>query len=106
MPFEQRIPHPLNDSAIRHYAPAVAGIYSQEWIFIGEADDIQAQLLKHLRECELGLPGSPTGFVFETCPGAGQRSRRESLILEYSPLCNGALFRETESAMRKRRHAR
>ncbi len=111
MPFEQPIPHPLNENAIRRYAPAIAGVYgvsnSREWIYVGEADDIQAQLLRHLRESDSELAqAAPSGFVFETCRGVQQRARRDSLILEYAPLHNRNLAQGSHSALGKRRHGR
>jgi hypothetical protein len=79
--------------AVSAYAPATSGIYgisnSREWIYIGEADDIQAALFDHLQERETPLMNrQPTGFVFETCDRARRLARQDRLVLEYEPTCN------------------
>ena len=56
MPFEQVVPYPLTTGAIRTYAPATSGVYgisnAQEWIYIGETDNIQGALLTHLQQSD------------------------------------------------------
>lgn len=93
MPFERIVPRPFMTQAVSAYAPATSGIYglsnSREWIYIGEADDIQAALFKHLLEREtLLMKRHPTGFVFETCDRARRSARQDRLVLEYEPTCN------------------
>ena len=103
MPFEKRIPHPLSENGARCYAPAAPGVYglstSREWVYIGQADDIQAALLGHLRD-EAILKWGPTGFVFEACSGDQRRIRQDCLILEYAPICNRGLSRRRASSSR------
>jgi excinuclease UvrABC nuclease subunit len=110
MPFEQRIPHPLTISSVRAYASADPGVYglsnSQQWIYIGQADNIRDALLDHLRAQDTAvLRELPTGFVFETCSGDHRVVRQTSLIHEYAPACNGNAARRNESALRKRLNA-
>lgn len=93
MPFDQIVPRPFMAQAVSAFAPATSGIYgisnSCEWIYIGEADDIQAALFNHLQERETPLmKRRPTGFVFETCDQARRSARQDLLILEYAPTCN------------------
>ena len=80
-------------AAVWNNAPAVSGIYgisnAREWIFIGEADDIQAALLCHLRELGTFLESrAPTGFTYEVCAAGYRTVRQDWLILEYEPICN------------------
>ncbi len=98
MPFDQVTPRPFKSSAVKMYAPAASGVYgisnAREWIYIGEADDIQGALLAHLHGLDTGLMRrEPTGFVFEVCEGAHRPSRQGRLIVEYHPFCNQALSR-------------
>jgi hypothetical protein len=75
------------------YAPQLGGVYglsnAQEWIFVGEADNIQEALGDHLRDLGTSLmKRQPTGFVFEVCDGARRSARLDCLVLEYEPSCN------------------
>ena len=96
MPFEQFTPRSFTPVSVRANAPAASGIYgisnAQEWIYIGESDNIQASLLHDLQKGSSALlKRSPTGFVFELCSAAQRRARQDRLILEYEPLCNRQL---------------
>jgi hypothetical protein len=71
----------------------MSGVYgisnATEWIYIGEADNIQEALAEHLHEGNTALmKRRPTGFVFETCEWTRRPSRHDRLILEYEPTCN------------------
>jgi hypothetical protein len=80
-------------ASIRQNAPALPGVYAlsnaREWVFVAQADDVQAALRAHL-----GAPGtrlraaSVTGFTFEVCERAMRPARVARLILELSPSCN------------------
>jgi len=98
MPFAAIIPHRLTTGAVRVYAPRTEGVYgisnAGEWIFIGEADNIQDALLAHLRDTETPLmKREPTGFVFELCTGASRSTRQNRLVHEYEPICNRSAAR-------------
>jgi len=93
MPFEQFTPRSFTPASVRANAPAASGIYgvsnAREWIYIGEADNIQAALLQDLQHSGSVLLGrSPTGFVFELCDPAARRTRQNRLVQEYEPVCN------------------
>jgi hypothetical protein len=93
MPFHSYLPHSLNASSIRTYAPASSGVYGisngREWLYIGETHDIQDQLLAHLRDVTSLLNArKPTGFVFEVCSAADRLGRQDRLVSEYEPICN------------------
>jgi hypothetical protein len=93
MPFDPIIPRPFTSGAVRNYAPSASGVYgisnAREWIYIGEADNIQGALLAHLQDAGTSLmKKEPTGFVFEVCEGARRPSRQDRLVLEYEPTCN------------------
>ena len=93
MPFDPYFPRPLITSSIMMYAPSAPGVYgisnSREWIFVGEADDIRAALLKHLEDPNTPyMRRLPTGFVFEICEPASRAVRLDRLVLEYEPICN------------------
>jgi len=96
MPFSQLIPRRLLPGAVKMYAPNASGVYgisnAQEWIYIGETDNIQGALLDHLGQS--GTPmmkREPTGFVFEICDEASRWVRLDRLVSEYTPCCNQSL---------------
>jgi len=93
MPFEQACPRSLTAASVRSNASAESGLYgisnSREWIFIGEADNIQASLLRHLQEPNTRMmKRRPTGFVFEVCRPPQRPFRWNALVREYQPSCN------------------
>jgi hypothetical protein len=93
MPFNAYIPRPFTPAAVQRYAPAAFGVYgisnAREWIYIGDTDNIQDALLRHLVELETSiLKKRPTGFVFEVCDRAARPARQDRLVLEYEPTCN------------------
>jgi hypothetical protein len=93
MPFDQRIPRAFTSNGIRMFAPIASGVYgisnAREWVYIGEADDIQGALLAQLADLHTSLmKRKPTGFVFEVCERAQRPVRQDRLILEYEPTCN------------------
>lgn len=93
MPFDQLIPRPFKSSSVHMYAPMASGVYgisnAREWIYIGEADNIQGALLAHLVDADTSLmKRGPTGFTFEICDGGRRPARQGRLVLEYSPICN------------------
>ena len=103
MPFHQPFPRSFTSAAIREYAPDQSGLYgisnAGEWIYIGEADNIQEALLKHLCETDTALlKQAPTGFVFEVCDRALRSDRQDRLILEYEPTCNRHSVRHSRIA--------
>lgn len=93
MPFEYLTPRLFTSAAIQMYAPSSPGVYgisnSREWIYIGEAANIQNALLTHLESAHTPLmKREPTGFVFEVCEGPRRPLRQDRLVLEYEPICN------------------
>ena len=93
MPFEKLFPRSFSPPSIKEHAPARSGVYgisnATEWIYVGETDNIQEALFRHLRESDATIfKRQPTGFVFELCDPANRPARQDRLILEYSPFCN------------------
>jgi predicted GIY-YIG superfamily endonuclease len=97
MPFEQLIPRRLLPVAVQMYAPRTSGVYgisnAEEWVYIGETDDIQGALMDHLSQSDsAAMKRQPTGFVFEVCDAASRASRQSRLVSEYEPCCNHSLL--------------
>ena len=93
MPFDQLIPRPFTAGSVQMYAPTAEGVYgisnAREWVYIGQADNIQGALLAHLQDVQASLmKRAPTGFVFEVCSRAARSTRQDRLVLEYEPACN------------------
>jgi hypothetical protein len=72
----------------------MSGVYglsnAREWIFVGQADNIKAALLKHLQGTHTPLlEQGPTGFTFELCEPHDRPARQKRLIEEYEPVFSG-----------------
>lgn len=98
MPFEQIIPRALNVNGVWRFAPPQSGVYGisngREWIYIGETDNLQQALLKHLLDSSTTMmQRKPTGFVFEVCVEEQRAGRQARLIREYGPVCNRSPLR-------------
>lgn len=100
MPFDRPIPHPLNTRCVSLFAPSQSGLYGissqDEWVYIGEADDIRNALLQFLegndsRE-KAKADMTRLGFVFELCSRGLRPGRQDQLVREYEPKRNRRLF--------------
>ena len=79
--------------AVQAKAPNASGVYtiysSQQWIYVGEGDDIRQSLFRHLNE-----PGAciarrgPLSFSFEMVPASERVSRQQALVTALAPACN------------------
>jgi hypothetical protein len=78
---------------IRRNAPEASGVYglfSAFWIYIGEAENLRAQILKQLDghdPCVVRF--QPSGFAFELISPEDRGRRLEYLTRRLQPLCNG-----------------
>lgn len=91
MPFQNYVVRSFTAASIQQYAPASSGVYglsnAREWIYIGEADNIQAKLLEHRGEQNSPLrQRDPKGFTFELCPGGIRSIRCQALARELKPV--------------------
>ncbi|HEU0122585.1 MAG TPA: hypothetical protein VFQ91_18780 [Bryobacteraceae bacterium] len=107
MSFKELIPHEFTSGSARCYAPMAPGVYgisnAREWIYIGQADGIQAALLGHLEALNMALiQRLPSGFVFEICSGNQRQVRQDRLVQEYVPILNQRLTNQSQSALRRR----
>lgn len=87
------MPRSFTPASVRMNAPPLPGVYgisnAREWIYIGQADNIQAALLEHLRATGTAvLDRQPTGFSFEVCEPALRAGRLDRLVREFNPVCN------------------
>ena len=103
MPFQDCFAKAFRTAAVRREAPAASGVYglsnALKWIYVGEADNIQATLLEHLEEVStLPMENFPTGFSFELCSPELRVARQRRLILELEPACNGRMRGRSKSA--------
>jgi len=86
----------LTRESIIQNAPAASGVYglfSAFWICVGEAEDLRASLLQHLESdnpciCHY----RPSGFAFELAAPDTRHARRQELVRELEPMCEGAEF--------------
>lgn len=96
MPFENRHTFTFTAVSVQKNAPTSSGTYglssAREWIYVGQSDNIQRELLRHLEETGTARKDlHPTGFTFELCPPEMRNARQERLIQELEPVCNRGL---------------
>ena len=73
--------------------PERSGVYVVQseaaWIYVGEGENIRAQLLEHLEghnPCITVFPGLT--FSYELVARAARTLRHSELVSEFRPLCN------------------
>jgi hypothetical protein len=98
MPFRWYESYEFSEAGIATYAPGAPGIYGilnhqRLWICIDEAQNIETQLLAHLRGesvCSARImQRQPAYFTFEKgVHRLALPTRRDELIREYRPLCD------------------
>ena len=74
-------------------APGIYGLYNALWIYIGQTNNLRAQILGHLygdNPCITHY--QPSGFAFELVSPRDHRRRSEELIRQLEPLCRGRAF--------------
>jgi len=80
------------ESILRN-APECSGVYglfSAFWIYVGEAENLRARILKHLEGDDPCIVRyRPSGFAFEPASPEDRHDRRQYLMKELQPLCNG-----------------
>lgn len=93
MAYEDGETYVLAYQAVREKAPNASGVYSlytsQRWVYVGESDDIQQSLFRHLNEPSACMARcGPLSFSFKTAPTAERVARQHALIVELVPTCN------------------
>ena len=93
MPFAEFAARSFNTPSVHKNAPESSGVYglsnAREWLFVGQGNNIRAQLLEHLNEADTALMAQkPKGFAFELCPPAELIRREDALVRELEPRCN------------------
>jgi hypothetical protein len=93
MPFNTHGNRAFTFHSIGNNAPAASGVYGLSnaagWIYVGESDDIQGQLLRHLRSGDaIQQAQSPSGFTFELCAREHRLARQQQLVIELAPIGN------------------
>jgi hypothetical protein len=106
MPFENQLTLAFSALSVRKNAPALSGVYglssAREWIYVGQSDNIQGELLEHLAKGPTaGLQARATGFTFELCPKESRTARQDRLVRELEPVGNRGA-RESFDEMRRR----
>ena len=90
MPFNNHGNRAFTFHSIGNNAPIASGVYGLSnaagWIYVGESDNIQGQLLRHLRSGDAIRHAS--GFTFELCPPEQRIARQNQLVVELAPIVN------------------
>jgi hypothetical protein len=93
MPFENHGNRSFTAISVAKNAPRVSGVYgladARQWIYVGEAADIQAELLKHLQYPHAFLrEHPPSGFTYERSAAGARLERQNQLVSELEPIGN------------------
>ena len=93
MPFENAGNRSFTMISVDKNAPAASGVYglsnARQWIYVGETDNIQAELFKHLRSPSDFLRSQqPSGFTYELRPAEERVRRQNELVFELEPVGN------------------
>ena len=96
MPFTSATGFDFTEGGIASFAPRESGVYgiynSGEWIYVGEAKDMEARLYEHLRKQSEQSARiwrrNPTSFLFERCDAKTRTAWEAQLIAELDPTCN------------------
>ena len=108
MPFENQLTLNFTAMSVRKNAPAASGVYglscAQEWIYVGQSDNIQRELLQYITENTAARHNAhPTGFTFELCRPENRASRQDRLVRELEPVANRAPRQSFDSGGRNHR---
>lgn len=93
MPFANYGSRSFTITSVDRNAPAASGVYglsnARQWIYVGEAANIQAELLKHLESPNAFLrEHSPSGFTYELSSTEHRVERQNQLVFELEPIGN------------------
>jgi hypothetical protein len=93
MPFENHGNRSFTVSSIEKNAPPASGVYgladARQWIYVGQAADIQTELLRHLKKPHAFLrEHPPSGFTYELTTPGHRIERQNQLVLELEPIGN------------------
>ena len=85
--------YPFTFEAVREKAPNASGVYSlctpQRWVYIGESDDIQMSLFRHLNEPSESLTRfGPLSFSMELAATAERHALQQCLVDALDPACD------------------
>ena len=78
---------------VEEKAPNASGVYtiytSQRWVYVGDSDDIQQSLFRHLNQPSACMHRfGPLSFSFELAPAAERVFRQQAPVAELEPACN------------------
>ena len=84
--------YPFTFEAVREKAPNASGVYRlytpQQWVYIGESDDIRQSLFRLLNEPSESLTRfGPLSFSLELASAAERHALQQGLIAELEPAC-------------------
>lgn len=93
MPFENYGNRSFTLISIGKNAPSASGVYgladAGQWIYVGETQNIQAELLRHLKNPHAFLQEHPpSGFTYELRTAGERIERQNQLVLELEPIGN------------------
>lgn len=95
MAYEAGQTYAFTYQGVQEKAPRASGVYTiytfQRWVYVGESDDIQQSLFRHLNEPSACMDRfGPLSFSFELASAAERVFRQQALVAELDPACNPA----------------
>ena len=94
MPWQGTEKFALGIFTVLEKSPLQSGVYAlfsgEKWVYIGESENIQVHLLKHLNGPDsCVLQNDVTSFAYESVPAESRVPRQKALIREFNPVCRG-----------------
>jgi hypothetical protein len=93
MPWGNQTSYAFTRTSVVLNAPERSGVYAlyskATWVYIGEGENIRAQLLQHLDGANASISVFPDlTFSYELIPPPRRAWRQEELVSGLRPICN------------------
>lgn len=96
MPWNNPTSYVFSRISVIENAPQESGVYSlryqSTWVYVGESENIRAQLIQHLNGDNACITVYPSlTFSYELISPVTRSWRQDELVREFRPTCNRRL---------------
>ena len=96
MPWNNPTSHVFSRISVIENAPQESGVYAlryqSTWVYVGESENIRAQLIQHLNGDNACITVYPSlTFSYELISSVTRSWRQDELVRELRPTCNPRL---------------
>ena len=95
MAYDDNDTYAFGYRAVQDRVPNISGVYTihsaQRWLYVGESEDIQQSLFRHLNEPSTCMARrGALSFSFEVVPPTERVGRQRALVAALAPECQPA----------------